>query len=319
MTTRHLVDLEVAPLLDLVPALDFSVGLAAIRGLMFDHVLPVVEGSLEPDIRHAPGRDGAPDVALHVYNPPGEAGGRAALLFMHGGGMVLGSADMAQSSLPALATALGAVGVSIEYRLAPETPFPGPQEDCYAALAWLVAHSEELGVDPRRIIVMGDSAGGGLAAALAIMARDRGEFSLAGQVLTFPMLDHRTGGEDDVWRNPTTGEFVWTRASNQFGWSSLRGDYAADDDRKAWFSPALADDLSGLPPTFIAVGALDLFMDENLDYARRLVAAGVPVDLDLYAGAPHAFGLMPNADVTKRLRAGVAAALTRFVRQSAAT
>lgn len=318
MTTRHLIDPEIAPLLDLLPPIDFSVGLAAIRDAIADQMLPAVETSLEPRIYQAPGRDGAPDVAIHVYNPPSSARGRAALLFMHGGGMVLGSAAMAQSSLPATAMALDAVGLSIEYRLAPETPFPGPQEDCYAALAWLVAHSDELGVDPRRIILMGDSAGGGLAAGLAIMARDRGEFPLAGQVLTFPMLDHRTGGPDDVWRNPTAGEFVWNRAANQFGWESLRGDYAADDHRKGWFSPSLAEDLSGLPPTFIAVGTLDLFVDENLDYARRLAAAGVPVDLDLYAGAPHAFGLMAEADVTQRLRRGAAAALTRLIQRSAA-
>nr|WP_087576189.1 alpha/beta hydrolase [Sphingomonas sp. CDS-1] len=317
MTTRHLVDPEILPLLDILPAIDFSIGLDLIRDQIAQYPLPQTAVAIEPEIRHAPGRGGAPDVPLHLYNPPGSGKGRAALLYMHGGGMVLGSADMARSSLPDLAMAHDAVGVSVEYRLAPETTFPGPQEDCYAALAWLVDHSEELGVDPRRIILLGESAGGAMAAALAIMVRDRGDYSLAGQILTFPMLDHRTGGEKDVWKNPMTGEFVWTGAANQFGWTSMRGDYGADDKRKGWFSPSLADDLSRLPPTFIAVGSLDLFLDENLDYARRLIAAGVPVDLDLYAGAPHAFGLVATADVTRRLRAGVAAAVERFVRRSA--
>ena len=140
------------------------------------------------------------------------------------------------------------------------------------------------------------------------MARDLGGPALAGQLLTYPMLDHRTGGDACPYRNPVTGEFIWTRASNRFGWSALRGAYAADDQRRGWFSPSLADDLSGLPPAYIATGSLDLFFDENLDYARRLAAAGVPVDLHSYAGAIHAFNAIPTAAISQRFTAGLLAA-----------
>ena len=167
-------------------------------------------------------------------------------------------------------------------------------------------------MDTERVIVMGESAGGGLATALALMARDRGEYRLKGQVLIFPMLDYRTGGEDDRWNNPTTGEFVWTREANQIGWKALQGDYRVDDERQGWFSPALADDLSGLPATYIATGALDLFLDENLDYARRLIQYGTRVDLDVYAGAPHGFQLAAGTDVAMRADVDLRAALQRL-------
>jgi acetyl esterase len=202
--------------------------------------------------------------------------------------------------MPPIALAHDAVIVSVDYRLAPETPFPGPQEDCYAGLDWLIANAGSFGVDPDRIIVMGESAGGGLAAALAHMVRDRGEHRLAGQILVYPMLDHRTGGDQDPYKNPMTGEFVWTPTRNQFGWESLRGDYAVDDNRKGWFSPSRADELAGLPPAYIMVGSLDLFLDENLDYARRLAAAGVPAELHLYPGAIHGFNMAADARISKQ-------------------
>jgi triacylglycerol lipase len=226
---------------------------------------------------------------------------------------VIGTAAMSMMSMPQIALALDVVVVSVDYRLAPETPFPGPQEDCYAGLDWLVAHCAELGVDPKRILVMGESAGGGLAAALAHMVRDRGEHSLIGQILTYPMLDHRTGGADCPWRNPMTGEFIWTAGKNQFGWESLRGDYAVDDARAGWFSPSRASNLAGLPPAYISVGALDLFLDEDLDYARRLTAAGVPVEAHVYPGAIHAFDMMAEATVAKQAQSDLMAALRRFI------
>jgi acetyl esterase/lipase len=133
--------------------------------------------------------------------------------------------------------------VSVDYRFAPETPIPGPQEANYAALLWLAGHAHELGVDPARIVIMGESAGGGLAASLAQMARDGGGPKPAGQVLIYPMLDWRTGGADCPYRNRHTGEWLWTREKNRFGWECLRGEYAPTDERKGWFSPALAEDL----------------------------------------------------------------------------
>ena len=184
--------------------------------------------------------------------------------------------------------------VSVDYRLAPEAPFPAPQEDCYAALQWLARNGDELQIDPSRIVVFGESAGGGLAASVALMARDRGGPALAGQVLIYPMLDYRTGGPEDRWANAHTGEFIWTRDKNRFGWESLRGGYEPSDERKGWFSPSLAEDLAGVAPAYISTGALDLFLDEDLDYARRLIDAGVSTELHVYPGAIHAFEMVPG-------------------------
>ncbi|MGN6496875.1 MAG: alpha/beta hydrolase fold domain-containing protein, partial [Tsuneonella sp.] len=170
-----------------------------------------------------------------------------------------------------------------------------------------------LGADPANLVVTGESAGGGLAAAVALMARDRGGPALAGQVLVYPMLDHRTGGPECQWKNPSTGEFIWTPEGNRVGWGALKGDYAANDERKGWFSAALADDLSGLPPTWIGTGSLDLFFDEDLDYARRLAAAGVPVELHSYPGAIHAFNVMAEAGVSKRFSADMLGAAARML------
>ena len=227
--------------------------------------------------------------------------------------MIIGTAAMSAATFSPLAPALDIVVVSVDYRLAPETPFPGPQEDCYAGLAWLFANAETLGVDPARIAVMGESAGGGLAAALAQMVRDRGDYTLCGQILIYPMIDHRTGGDACPYRNPASGEFVWTRGSNRFGWESLRGNYALDDDRIGWFSPTRAADLAGLAPTYIAVGMLDLFVDEDMDYARRLNVVGVPCEFHAYPGAFHAFDMMATARVAQNAARNLRAAMARLL------
>jgi triacylglycerol lipase len=257
--------------------------------------------------------EGGPDVRLVVIDPPSSARGRGAILHIHGGGMVVGSADLAGLNKWQLAQEHDCAIVSVDYRLCPENPFPAPQEDNYAGLLWLAEHAGELNVDPARIVVMGESAGGGLAASLALMTRDRGGPQLAGQVLIYPMLDWRTGGPDDRWKNAHTGEFIWTRAKNQFGWSSLRGDYAPADARKGWFSPALAEDLAGLAPAYIATGALDLFLDEDLDYARRLIDAGVKTELHVYPGAIHAFELVPDTALAAQSQMDLRRGLERLL------
>lgn len=257
--------------------------------------------------------EGGPDVRLVVMNPPSPATGRGAALHIHGGGMVVGTADRAVADKPHLALEHDCVVVSVDYRLAPETPFPGPQEDNYAALLWLVEHAAELGVDPARIVVMGESAGGGLAASLALMARDRGGPRVAGQVLIYPMLDWRTGGPDDPYRNRHTGEFIWTRDKNRFGWEALRGGYQPNDERKAWFSPSLAEDLSDLAPAYIATGALDLFLDEDLDYARRLIDCGVRTELHVYPGAIHAFEMVPETGLARQAAMDLKRGLARLL------
>jgi triacylglycerol lipase len=297
--TRHLVDPQILEMLEM-PALDLThETLAEIR------VNPLFTGELVPPppfpVREAWAPvAGAPDVRLVIMNPPSARTGRGAVLHIHGGGMVVGTADRAVADKPLLALAHDCVVVSVDYRLAPETPFPGPQEDNYAALVWLAENAAGLGVDPARIVVMGESAGGGLAASLALMARDLGGPRLAGQVLVYPMLDWRTGGPDCQYGNRHTGEWIWTREKNRFGWDALRGAYQPVDARKGWFSPALADDLAGVAPAYISTGALDLFLDEDLAYARRLVDCGVPTELHVYPGAIHAFEMVPETSLAEQ-------------------
>lgn len=234
-----------------------------------------------------------------------------AILFLHASGFISGTPDMFSKANQAMAQQHQALVLSVQYRLAPESPFPAPLLDAYAALAWLFGHAQELGIDPARIIVMGESAGGGLAAMLALLARDRAEYPLAGQVLIYPMIDPRTGGIDAPVQNPSTGEFVWTASHNQFAWSALRGPALAEAWRP-YFAPALAPDLAKLPPTFIAVGALDLFLEEDVAYALRLSRAGVPLETHIYSGAIHGFDFVDSAIATQ-YHADLAAALDRML------
>jgi triacylglycerol lipase len=313
MTTRHLVDPDFLPLIDLLPNNQFTrEDLPAIRIESENRFAFIGAPPIAPEVKVIAGEGGPLEV--YWYDPaPGETG-RPVLLHIHGGGMVIGSAKSMQQAPSGMAAALGIPVASVEYRLAPDHPFPAPQRDCYTALTWLAAHADELGVDAARIGITGESAGGGLAAATALMARDLGGPALAAQFLTYPMLDHRTGSGDCPYGNPITGEFVWTRLHNQFGWECLRGDYGADDAHKGWFSPALADDLSGLPPTWIGTGSLDLFLDEDLDYALRLVKAGVPVELHSYPGAIHAFNAIAEAPTAKAFTRDLLGAMARMLR-----
>ena len=309
MDTRHLVDREIAPIIDLFPRVDLDAApIAQIRARAAETYAILPPPVIAPEKLVVPSIHGGPDIMVFLYRPATMHPGGGAILHIHGGGMVMGSVEQMQAGPAALAAAAGVPVVSVEYRLAPENPFPAPQEDCHSALSWLAAQAGVFGFDPSRIVVAGESAGGGLAAALTIMARDLGGPAIAGQLLTYPMLDHRTGSDACPYNNPTTGEFIWTRASNRFGWAALQGDYKAADARRGWFSPSLAEDLTGLPPAYIATGSLDLFFDENLDYARRLVAAGVPVDLHSYAGAIHAFNAVPDAALSQRFNSGLLAA-----------
>lgn len=313
MNTRHLVDPDFLPLIDLLPDNAFThEALPTIRIESENRFAFVGAPPITPDVKVIEGPGGPLEV--YWYDPAPGSSDRAALLHIHGGGMVIGSARSMQAGPSGMAAALGIPVASVEYRLAPEHPFPAPQQDCLAALEWLSGQSAALGVDPARIGVIGESAGGGLAASTALMARDLGGPALAAQFLIYPMLDHRTGSDACPYANPTTGEFVWTRAHNRFGWEALRGDYAADDARKGWFSPALAESLAGLPPTWIGTGSLDLFLDEDLDYALRLVKAGVPVELHSYPGAIHAFNAMAEAATAKAFTRDLLGAIARMLR-----
>ena len=296
----ELVAPELAPALEFFPELDFSLGMAALRGGFAKRAVPPLPPGLEAvaaQERFIPSAIGGPDVRVLHYAPPGDAGAaRAALLHIHGGGYVLGNADVNDLSNRALALALGIVVVSVDYRLAPETVWPGALEDCYSALVWMQAEAASLGIDPARIAVAGESAGGGHAAALALHVRDRRNGGTAGPAIRFllldaPMLDDRTGAD----LHPHAGRFVWTPEKNRFGWRALLGVEPGGPDVPAAAVPARAADLAGLPPTFISVGALDLFLEEDMEFARRLTRAGVPVELHVIPGAYHGFGIAQGA------------------------
>ena len=223
MPSRHLLDPEMLPLSEF-PSFSFgAVDIGQVRATMAANrpPQPPLPGDVQVHEARTPGRDGAPDVRLVVTSPKAAGPDRPGILHIHGGGYVLGSAEMTGPTDAAYASQLGAVVVSVDYRLAPETPYPGPVEDCYAGLAWLHAQAAALGVDPGRIVVTGESAGGGLAAALVLLAGDRGEYAVAFQHLVFPMLDDRTVTHPDP--HPYVGQFVWTPDSNRFGWASLLG------------------------------------------------------------------------------------------------
>ena len=260
--------------------------------------------------RAVPGAKGAPDVRVFVINAAASDRKRPAILHIHGGGFVAGIAAEGISALQQVALDHDCVIVTVDYRLAPETPFPGSLEDNYAALKWLYNSAGSLGVDTSRIAVMGLSAGGGHAAMLTIAARDRGEVPIAFQLLSYPMLDDRTGSSRPV--PPYIGAYIWVPASNRFGWSSLLGVPAGSRIVPAGAVPARVENLTGLPPAFIGVGSIDLFVDEDVDYARRLIDSGVPTELRVVPGAYHGFDLFaPEAPVSKAYRATCNAALAR--------
>lgn len=298
--SRGLIAPELLPALDLLPDFQFTPELLAFaRGgaggnpMLVPPPLSPEQQAVACETRFVAGLNGAPDVRLLVYTPPGKATApRPAFFHMHGGGYVLGTADLNDGSNRALAAELDCVVVSVDYRLAPETRFPGSLEDCYAGLAWLHREAGALGVDRSRIAIGGESAGGGHAAALAIYARDRGEVAICLQVLDSPMLDDRTGGGDP---HPYCGEFVWTPDKNRFGWEALLGVEPGGPATPAGAAPARVADLSGLPPAFIVVGALDLFLEEDMEFARRLIRAGVPTELHVIPGAFHGFGAVGGA------------------------
>lgn len=237
-------------------------------------------------LEHIPSvTQGDPDVAVYVINAKAGAN-KPAILYMHGGGYILGSARDSVVGMQKLAEKHDCTVVTVDYRLAPETAFPGSLHDNYTALTWLYNNAEKLGVDKNRIVIMGASAGGGHAAMLAIYARDKGQVPVKHQILIYPMLDDRTGSSQQVpeW----IGKLLWTPTSNQFGWSSLLGQ-AAGLKRVPYGSvPARVANLNGLPPTFIIVGSIDLFVDEDIEYAQRLTNAGVATELVLLPGMYHA-------------------------------
>ena len=317
-TTRHLVDPQLLNLLDTMPFMELnatSLPIMRSAGARFEPDPADVERT-QLELRSIPGPKGAPEVPVSIYRPLGVDEVLPCILHIHGGGYVLGSAAGSEAAHRRAVLELGCCIVSVDYRLAPETPFPGPVEDCYAALAWVVANAAELRIDPARLGVMGESAGGGLAAALALLARDRGEYGLAFQHLIYPMIDDRTCISADP--HPYVGEFVWTPQRNHFGWTSLLGAAPGSDGVSPYAAAARAEDVSGLPPTYIATGSLDLFLEEDLEYARRLLRSGVPVELHVYPGGFHGFQWERKADISQAADRDSKAALAKALGKRAA-
>jgi acetyl esterase/lipase len=300
MSSRHLVDPQLLPLIDATPPLQLTnENLAFFRANseQFARQNAVqIRDDITVEERLVPGPKDGPDVRVVVTAPKNKTGSCGGYLHIHGGGYVLGSAALGSPRNMITAAEVGCVVVSVNYRLAPETVFPGAVEDCYAGLKWLWTHADALGVDRNRIAIGGESAGGGLAAGLGLLIRDRGEFKPVHQQLVYPMLDDRSCTDTHGY----TGEFIWTRQSNHFGWSSILGHEPGGPDVSPYAAAARANDLSGLPPTFISTGALDLFCDENIEYARRLNRAGVPVELHVYPGAVHGFDMLPGTWLADR-------------------
>jgi acetyl esterase/lipase len=248
---------------------------------------------------------GAPDVAVTVHRPVGPRRSLPTLVWLHGGGFVMGTAAMDGPRLDQWSHDLGCVCVNVDYRLAPEAPFPAALQDGTAALQWVHDNAAELGVERGRIGIGGISAGGGLAAGVALSARSR-NLSVAFQCLIYPMLDDRMAHPSNEWDAP-----VWPPAANRFAWDAYLGGRAGADI-PAEAAPGRATDLAGLPPAFVGVGALDGFLDEDVDYAMRLAHAGVPVELHVYPGACHGLDSMaPHSAPGQQLRRDVHAWLAR--------
>ncbi|WP_103354184.1 alpha/beta hydrolase [Amycolatopsis sp. CA-128772] len=310
----YAIDPELLPWLDMLPAVTLTdhEALLSARSSMAQlaEVLPACEPAQPLDVRDTavPGPSDAPDVPVRVYAPANRTAAAPGLLYIHGGGFVMGDLDTFDAHLLRLVDELGIVIVSVDYRLAPEHPFPAPVEDCYAALAWVAAKAGELGIDPARLGVAGESAGGGLAAAVALLARDRGGPELSFQYLGIPELDDRLATPS---MRAYTDTPVWNRPNAIFSWTSYLGAEPGGADVSPYAAPSRATDLAGLPPAFVTTCQFDPLRDEGIDYAQRLAHAGVPVDLRLYPGTFHGSSLVETAAVSRRMFADELDALRR--------
>lgn len=261
---------------------------------------------LSVDDLDIPGPTGAPPVKIRIYRPRSLRGAAPAMIWIHGGGMIIGNHLMDEQSNIGFARTLGITVVSVNYRLSPQHVAPAALEDIYATLAWLVANADERGIDTQRIAVGGASAGGGLAAGTAQLTLDRGEHQLAFQLLIYPMLDDRTVLCTDL---KTDGVRMWSPKSNLFGWTSYLGHAPGPVPASPYAAPARRVDLTGLPPAWVGVGTLDLFHDEDVLYAQRLRSAGVACQLEVIEGAFHGFDIMTDKEVTRQFRTSQTAAL----------
>lgn len=294
---------ELQPIIDAMgtPATFTLEGMPAARaasaGFMPSVEQVIGDRPIDVEDRVIPGPAGEPDLEITILRPRGLTTVVPGLFNIHGGGMMTGHRVMDTGRLADLVEGLGVVAVNVEYRLAPEHPHPAPVEDCYAGLAWMAENAAELGVDPARIVIMGGSAGGGLSAGVALLARDRGGPALAGQLLLCPMIDDRN---DSVSSQQYEASGMWTRQQNDIGWKALLGDAAGTPDASPYAAPLRAKDLTGLPPAFIEAGAAEVFRDENVEYASRIWAVGGDAELHIWAGAFHGFDIFaPESELAR--------------------
>ncbi|SEP71816.1 alpha/beta hydrolase [Microlunatus flavus] len=302
MSSRELIDPESLPALDAMLAAvpgglhaipDIVQRRATSRAVRVRPEVPA-DARVDKEDRTVPGPEGEPDITVRVYRPKGATGPLPGVYVIHGGGMIMGDVEGEDPTATWLCDALPAVVVSVEYRLAPEHPYPAGPEDCYAGLVWTAAHADELGLDADRLAVYGGSAGGGLAIATALLARDRGGAAIRFLMPLYPMLDDRN---ETPSSHAVTDVGAWDRSVNVEAWAWYLGGREAD----GYAAPARAEDLSGLPPTYIDVGTVDLFLDEDVDFAQRLVAAGVPTELHVLPGSYHASEkVAPDAALSRR-------------------
>jgi len=290
-------DPEMLPVLDFLKSVGFDVDLSDIDasrvqlGGVFEAMAegaPPIEG-VDITVEEAPHADGSFNVPMRIYRAIGNTETLPVIYWIHGGGYVLNSAEGDDAYAANLVLALDCVVVSVDYRLAPEHPFPAPMEDCYTGLKWMYDSAEKLGIDTSRIVIAGQSAGGGLAAGLAQMARDRNEVPVIHQFLYYPMIDDRNINRIE---NAEHDHYIWSSHSNYYGWKAYLGMEPGTDATPQYAAPLRTEDLAGLPPAYILTGDIDLFMAEDLAYATRLIQAGVPTEVHVYPGGVHAFDIL---------------------------
>ncbi len=295
-------DPEIAPIVPLLPTVQDWSDMPAVRKDMAEMFVkmgvepPQARDDVKWEDRHIAGPEGAPEVMVRIYRPPNDEGVKPGLLYIHGGGFCVGSVEGEHAGAASMCAEADAVVVSVEYRLAPEHPYPAPLEDCYAALQWLHAQAASLRVDPAHIGIAGQSAGGGLSAGLALLARDRGGPAICFQMLGIPELDDRL---ETPSMRAFTDTPLWNRPNAVVSWKYYLGEEHAADP-PIYAAPARATDLSGLPPAYVATMEFDPLRDEGIFYAAKLLECGVPVELHQFPGTFHGSSLMGTAEVSVR-------------------
>ncbi|PDY29936.1 alpha/beta hydrolase fold domain-containing protein [Bacillus thuringiensis] len=299
--SRHLIDPEIIRAVDLIPTNALTQSTLMESRKNQSQMMPQIDiTQMFPvtfEEKVVPSYFGGPDIRIEIIKPTQLKYYRMPLFYsIHGGGMVLGSPAVDRSNNASLAVQHGFCCVSVYYRLAPEHIQPSQLEDCYSGLKWCIEHAEELGIDTQKVALAGSSAGGGLAAGLALYIRDQKEFEIHHLRLIRPMLDDRTSIAPE---HPYAGEFIWTKQSNYFGWKSVLGHELGLEEVSEYYVPARAKSLAGLPPTYMNIGTIDLFIDEALTFAKQLIFDGVLVELHVYPGYHHLFSMFPDAHFSK--------------------